>query len=79
MPTKYDEKRHERLAIGEAMGKNNKAQQDSLHTYRKLYNDLPANDKYKIGDQDPYGESPKKKVQEKSCGGKTLVNRKKKK
>jgi hypothetical protein len=30
MPTKYDEKRHERLAIGEAMGKNNKAQQDSL-------------------------------------------------
>lgn len=79
MPTKYDEKRHERLAIGEAMGKNNKAQQDSLQTYRKLYNDMPASDKYKIGDQDPYGKNPKKKVQEKGCGGKTLVGRKKKK
>lgn len=79
MPTEYDEKRHERLAIGEAMGKNNKAQQDSLQTYRKLYNDKSASDKYKMGDQDPHGKNPKKKVQEKSCGGKTLVNRKKKK
>lgn len=79
MPTEYDEKRHERLAIGEAMGKNNKAQQDSLQTYRKLYNDKSASDKYKMGDQDPHGKNPKKKVQEKGCGGKTLVNRKKKK
>lgn len=79
MPTEYDEKRHERLAIGEAMGKNNKAQQDSLQTYRKLYNDKSASDKYKMGDQDPHGKNPKKKVQEKGCGGKTQVNRKKKK
>lgn len=79
MPTEYDEKKHERLAIGEAMGKNNKAQQDSLQTYRKLYNDKSASDKYKMGDQDPHGKNPKKKVQEKGCGGKTLVNRKKKK
>ena len=79
MPIEYDEKRHERLAIGEAMGKNNKAQQDSLQTYRKLYNDKSASDKYKMGDQDPHGKNPKKKIQEKGCGGKTLVNRKKKK
>ena len=77
MPTEYNEKRHERLSIGEAMGKNNKAQQDSLQTYRNLYNKKSASDKYKMGDQDPHGKNPKKKVQEKGCGGKTLVNRKK--
>ena len=78
MPTEYNEKRHERLAIGEAMGKNNKAQQDSLQTYRNLYNKKSASDKYKMGDQDPHGKNPKKKVQEKGCGGKTLVSGKKK-
>lgn len=77
MPTEYNEKRHERLAIGEAMGKNNKAQQDSLQTYRNLYNKKSASDKYKMGDQDPHGKNPKKKVQEKGCGGKhQLVERK---
>lgn len=77
MPTEYNEKRHERLAIGEAMGKNNKAQQDSLQTYRNLYNKKSASDKYKMGDQDPHGKNPKKKVQEKGCGGKTSVKKKK--
>lgn len=69
MPTKYNEKIHERLADGEAMGKNNKAQQDSLQHYRKLYNKKSDLEKYNMGDQ----EAGLKLKSKKSCGG--LVKR----
>lgn len=68
MPTKYDEKKHERLAIGEAMGKNNKAQQDSLKTYRNLFNKQSNQTKYNMGDQKA-GYKLNEKTEKKSCGG----------
>ena len=71
MPTKYDEKKHERLAIGEAMGKNNKAQQDSLKTYRTLFNKQSDQTKYNMGDQ----KAGFKLKNKKACGG--LMKKKK--
>lgn len=71
MPTKYDEKKHEKLAIGEAMGKNNKAQQDSLKTYRNLFNKQSDQTKYNMGDQ----KAGLKLKNKKACGG--LMKKKK--
>lgn len=65
MPTKYDEKKHEKLAIGEAMGKNTKAQQDSLKTYRNLFNKQSDQTKYNMGDQ----KAGLKLKNKKACGG----------
>ena len=69
MPTKYDEKKHERLAIGEAEGKNTKAQQDSLRTYRNLFNKQSDQTKYNMGDQKA-GYKLDEKAEKKACGSK---------
>lgn len=69
MPTKYDEKKHERLAIGEAKGKNTKTQQDSLRTYRNLFNKQSDQTKYNMGDQKA-GYKLNEKAEKKACGSK---------
>ena len=64
MPTKYDGKKHERLALLNADPKKKltQAQTDSLNTYAKLYRELPDSIKARdYNDQD---------VLSKACGGK---------
>ena len=64
MPTKYDGKKHERLALLNADPKKKltPAQTDSLNIYSRLYRELP--DSIKVRD---YNDQ---EVQAKACGGK---------
>lgn len=64
MPTKYDGKKHERLALLNADPKKKltQAQTDSLNAYSRLYRELP--DSVKARD---YNDQ---EVQSKACGGK---------
>lgn len=66
-PTKYDGKKHERLAELNARKKASPAQKDSLQTYQELYKKLPNDVKVnKYNDQT---------VDEKKCGGKAKKNK----
>lgn len=66
-PTKYDGKKHERLAELNAYKKASPAQKDSLQTYQELYKKLPNNVKSK-----KYNDQT---VDEKKCGGKAKKNK----
>ena len=62
-PTKYDGKKHERLAELNALKKATPAQKDSLNTYQELYKKLPNSVK-----RNKYNDQT---VEENKCGGKT--------
>lgn len=66
-PTKYDGKKHERLAELNAHKKATPAQKDSLQAYQELYKKLPNDVKSK-----KYNDQT---VDEKKCGGKAKKNK----